>query len=285
MWISRDFPTGRGFPAGPWAGTGEASDPRPHPDRTGRAFVRVGTVHELHPNPHEVLDVLSELAADRRPVVGDRPWVMANMVASVDGAYAVDGRSGGLGTAADHTVFHALRGVADVVLVGAGTARDEHYRRPVPLSAATELRSERHQNAAARLVLVSRSGRIPADQPFLTGEGDVPLLVHPEGVDPDPPEGLETMGCGESGVDLAELLRRMRSDGHRWVLCEGGPGLLGQLHRADLLDELFVTTSPRLVGGTDTGILGHGDALVRDQRLHRLWIDDEDALFATYRRR
>ena len=82
---------------------------------------------------------------------------------------------------------------------------------------------------------------------------------------------------------MAGPSERVRA-GARWLLCEGGPGLLGQLHRADLIDELFVTTSPTMVGGSDVGILGAGDAMLRRRSLHRLWLDDEDALRATYRR-
>ena len=49
-------------------------------------------------------------------------------------------------------------------------------------------------------------------------------------------------------------------------------------------DEIFVTTSPTMVGGADTGILGHSEAVLRNRRLHRLWLDDEGALLATWRR-
>src|SRR5919202_5115354 len=55
------------------------------------------------------------------------PYVRVNFVASLDGAVTVEGRSGGLGTAADKTVFRLLRELAEVVLVGAGTVRAENY--------------------------------------------------------------------------------------------------------------------------------------------------------------
>ncbi|MGH9193763.1 MAG: dihydrofolate reductase family protein, partial [Acidimicrobiales bacterium] len=66
--------------------------------------------------------------ADSRPPPGDRPWVLVNMIASVDGA-ATDptGRSAGLGGPADLRVFSAIRAVADIVLAGAGTVRTERY--------------------------------------------------------------------------------------------------------------------------------------------------------------
>lgn len=241
-------------------------------------------MQELHPRPRAVDDVFAELAADRPPVPSDRPWVTANMIASVDGAFAVDGRSGGLGTEEDRDVFHALRGLADVILVGAATARDERYRRPSPLPVAAAERGRRGQGPAARLVLVSRSGRLPADQPFLEGDGEPPLLVHPSSAAVDAPAGVETLACGHgSDVDVAALLRHLHGEGARRVLSEGGPGLLGQLHRGGLLDELFVTTSPLLVGGRDVGLLGHGPALPTSRHLHRLWLGSGGALFATWR--
>lgn len=241
-------------------------------------------MQELFPVPHEVTDVVATLSDDdRRPPQG-RPWVMANMVASVDGAYAVDGLSGGLSVPGDREVFHALRALADVILVGAATAREEAYRRPTTIASAVKSRCGRGQEPVPRLVLVSRSGQIPADQPFLEGSGPDPVVVLPRDAEPVLPAGVAAMECGTGGVDLSELMDRLRADGHRWVLCEGGPGLLGQLHRADLIDEMFVTISPKLVGGRNTGLLGHGDAAPRPVRLHRLWTDDSTALYATYRR-
>src|SRR5438067_11390610 len=56
-----------------------------------------------------------------------RAWVRANMIASADGAATLSGRSGGLSGRADRQVFAGLRGLADVILAGAGTARAERY--------------------------------------------------------------------------------------------------------------------------------------------------------------
>src|SRR5262245_52892255 len=61
------------------------------------------------------------------PASLESPWIRANFVTSIDGAATVDGRSGALGGPADHAVFEILRDLADVVLVGAGTARQENY--------------------------------------------------------------------------------------------------------------------------------------------------------------
>ena len=242
-------------------------------------------MRQVVPDERQIDDPLPLLADDERPAPDGRPWVMANMVTSVDGAYAVDGRSGGLSSAGDRAVFHALRGLADVVLVAAGTARDERYRRPAAEDGAADLRRSRGQDPSARLVVVSRSAHLPDDQPFLTGEGPDPLVIHPASADISGlPAGVESRICGEDTVDLESALRGLAEDGVRWVLCEGGPGLLGQLHQADLLDELFVTFAPHLVGGEQVGILGHAAAADHAVDLHRLLVDD-GSLLVTYRRR
>jgi riboflavin biosynthesis pyrimidine reductase len=84
-------------------------------------------------------------------------------------------------------------------------------------------------------------------------------------------------------VDLSTALSALRDDGVEVLLCEGGPSLLGQLHARDLLDELFVTVSPSLVGGSTVGLLGSQPAQQREVRLHRL-LEEDGALFLTYRR-
>jgi len=230
-----------------------------------------------------VEDLPALLGADNRVGPTGRPWVLANMVASVDGAFAVDGRSGGLGGEPDRQMFTAVRSLPDVILVGAGTARTERYRRPAPGPAAA-LRTGRGQTAAPRLAVVSNRGHVPADQPFLTGDGPDPVLFHPASADVTRlPDGVEPVEAGADTVDLAWVLGHLAESGARTVLCEGGPTLLGELHAADLVDEYFVTLAPNTVGGEQVGFLGDTPAQVRDLRLHRLLVAD-DVLLGTWRR-
>lgn len=189
---------------------------------------------------------------------------MANMVQSVDGAYAVDGRSGGLGTPADHTMFHTLRAAADAVLVAAGTARAESYRRPSTTDDG--LRHRRQQMGlpeAPALYLVSRALDLPESLPLRSGPGPDPVVIHPAAAPTRDVDGtgLELRGVAGTeggGVDLAAALESIAADGHELVLCEGGPTLLGELNRHGLLDELFVSFSPLVAGGPNLGILGRG---------------------------
>ncbi len=247
-------------------------------------IARVLAMRQLLPRPIDApeLGVLDD--REDRPAPHDRPWVMANMVMSVDGAYAVDGRSGELGTTGDKRLFHRLRGASDVVLVAAGTARAERYRRP---HSDTELRDRRRSQRLAddpRLVLVSSSLDLPGDLPLLDGPGSEPWVLHPEHSDTTGvPAGVRLRTAGADTVDLRAALRLLREEGVELVMCEGGPSLLGQLHALDVLDELACTTSPWMVGGDAVGLLGSTAATPRPVLLHRLW-EEDGALFATYRR-
>src|SRR5450755_2308348 len=91
-----------------------------------------------------MLDVLAGLYAYPEDAArAARPWVRANMVASADGAAWLAGRAGGLSGLADRMVFSVLRSLADVILVGAGTARAERYRAMSPAEAYPRLREGR----------------------------------------------------------------------------------------------------------------------------------------------
>lgn len=202
----------------------------------------------LLPRPLDGDGVLDDAAAaalvagEAREPTGDRPWLVVNMVASLDGATAVDGVSGALGGPADRVVFHALRGVADVVLVAAGTARAEGYGPPRP----------RPDGAPGpRLAVVTRSGDLdPGARLF--GGGD-PIVLTCEACPADRRAALaavtEVVVAGVAQVDLALALAQLGARGAGVVLCEGGPTLNGQLVAADLVDEWCLTLAPVLAGG------------------------------------
>lgn len=209
---------------------------------------------------------------------------MANMVASLDGAHSLDGRSAPLSGPADRKTFHAIRSVADVVLVAAGTVRVERYGRPRAEPWAQEARAARGQEPAPLLVIVSRALVLPDDLPLLTGDGAEPLVLHPAAADASVlPPGVRSWPVGEHRVDLRAALEQLADRGMRVVLCEGGPQLLGDLVELDLLDELFLTISPKLVGGANLGLLGEAPEMDRRMSLHRALTED-DALLLTYRR-
>ena len=163
------------------------------------------------------------------------PWWRINMVSTVDGsATGASGRSGSINNGADKAVFDTLRGMADAILVGAGTARDEGYGP-----------------AAVPIVLVSRRGHVPGslrDAPrgavlLATTTGAEGLLESRERL------GEENVIVTGDAVDLAALRRTLAGRGLSSVLSEGGPSLFADLAAARVLDEVCLTVVPQLVGG------------------------------------
>ncbi len=216
--------------------------------------------------------VRAAIAAEGREAPAGRPWVMTNMVSSLDGAIATEsGVSGALGGPADGTMFSALRRRADAIVVGAGTARAERYR---PVSDAL-------------LVVVSGRGRMDADLPLFGDPEHRPLVVL--GADADPAavaewsDRADVMRVTGSHVQPAEVLAELHRRAIGVVLLEGGPSLNGQWIAADLVDEWNLTLSPALVGGdagrAATGPTGPGHRFTLD----RLWTSD-DQLFCRYLR-
>ena len=84
-------------------------------------------VRQLLPEPAEDLtdDDLVRIYA-----VPPGEHLRVNFVSSADGAVTLDGASGGLGGPGDQRVFQLLRDLADVILVAAGTVRNEGYGYP-----------------------------------------------------------------------------------------------------------------------------------------------------------
>ena len=137
--------------------------------------------------------------------------------------------------------------MADAIVVGAGTARDEGYRPVRPRPDAVAWRAERGLPARPPLVLITRSLDLPA--PSLADDTLVVTCAAAlaEGGRPDlKPEQL--LVAGDDEVDLTAALAQLRDRGHQRLLCEGGPQLLTDLVQAGLVDELCLTHTPLLLG-------------------------------------
>lgn len=156
------------------------------------------------------------------------PLLRLNFVATLDGAAnGPDGVSGSINSEADHQGFAATRRAADVLLVGAGTVRAEEYGP-----------------ARTPMVVVSRH----AQRPESVRDKDSVVLATTRASGAQ--EDERTWLCGEETVDLAMVLERARQAFGPHVLCEGGPTLAAELVATGLVDELGLSWTPHLVGGS-----------------------------------
>lgn len=224
---------------------------------------------------------LSRLYAHPDP--GDRAWVRTNFVSTLDGAVqGRDGRSGTINTASDRAVFALMRAHADVVLVGAGTARSEHYRAVDLDDWQVAIREKLGLAPYPTLAIVSASGDLAEN--LATGKDCGPVLILTSRASragrPQFAAGVEVIefdGAGE--LPVPELITELTDRGLRRVLCEGGPRLNRQLHAAGLVDELCLTLSPMVIAGPSARTT-LGDQIEEDRfRLeHALGADDSTLL-------
>jgi riboflavin biosynthesis pyrimidine reductase len=233
-------------------------------------------------DPVDPRDVYADL-----PSASGRPALRLNMIASVDGATSVDGLSGALGGPADHDVFFAMRSVTDVILVAAGTVRAEGYG---PAELPAEIRDARQRNGQTpvpAIAVVSRTCNLDWQSPFFTAATVRPMIVTVMDAPSDhrsrAAEVADVVIAGEHDVDLRRALDTIGEGGARSVLAEGGPSLNAQLAGADLLDELCLTLSPSVVGGSAKRIVT-GPALdPRSPLSLRSVCEDDGYLFLRYR--
>ncbi len=217
-----------------------------------------------------------------------RPAVSLGMVASIDGAATVDGRTAELGDAADRVAFRSLRAACDAILVGAGTVRDERYGPPRGSEQRRADRTRRGLTPVPRLVIVSATLALDPDQRTFSDPRVRPLIVTHAEASREREDALapvaDVVRFGDESVDLVGAVEHLGDLGLTRLLCEGGPTLNGALLGADLVDEVFLTVAAVLVGGTAPRIItGPGSQTVRGMELVELREHDSELLLR-YRR-
>ena len=259
---------------------------------TGAAPLREGPLQLLFEAPGlPRFDLPEPLQAAYGGAFGLRDeCVYANFVASVDGVVALrtSEESGHIisgGSEADRFVMGLLRACADVVLLGAGTFRKAaghlwHAESIHPAAAPhfAELRRRLGLRPQPPLVVVTATGEIDPSQPALRDS----LIVTTAAGEARLKGRVPPTARFESGpIRLRSVIERLRRDGHRRILTEGGPTLASQLVAEGLLDELFLTRSPTLFGRTTSdgrkGLIDGVDLSGRtvelaDVRRHRSYV-------------
>jgi len=165
----------------------------------------------------------------------------------------------------DRETMDRLRAEADAILVGAGTARADNPPLHVRTDEMRAYRRSLGKPESLDRVLVSASLDIEPDSRFFEDDGGARIVATVEDAPGDRLAALETRAevwrLGLGRVDLPELLRRLEDRGVRRLLVEGGGELNWAFLEQDLIDELYVTIAPRLLGGRDAPTLLEGRGL------------------------
>ena len=197
---------------------------------------------------HEILAAPPE---NRRST---RPWVSFNFIASIDGAATLDGVSGQLGNAWDQRVFALLRQTADVILVGAQTVRSEGYGGELLSKGAQAWRGENWLSEHPPLAIVSGSLNLDPELEVFTKAPVRPLILTLASA-PQERRGVlsevaDVVNVGDESLDVERIIAELSARGFKNIRSEGGPTLLGSFAAANRVDELNLTVSPLLVGGS-----------------------------------
>jgi riboflavin biosynthesis pyrimidine reductase len=225
------------------------------------------------PLPPDLADFYGSL---RFPLSQDRPYVIANLVTSLDGVVSlgVEGKSGGKeisgSNVQDRALMGVLRAAADAVVVGAGTLRDG---KGSPLTAASvfpplasaysSFRCALSKAESPLAVIVTASGDLDPSMPIFHRGQEVLVVTTPKGARHLRDLGLpprvtisevQTEEAGdENAIPAAAILGAIAAvRTSTLLLVEGGPHLLGDFLSAHLIDEQFLTLSPQLIGRDDS---------------------------------
>ena len=142
--------------------------------------------------------------------------------------------------------FHEQRALHSAIMVGAGTVRSDdpeltvrHFDGPNPLRVVPTsmgdipLESRLLNDGGATLVSVSRGA--PA-------EVVAALAAKPN---------VQVVRCGETRVDLAELMDALYALGTRSMIAEGGSRLLHSLFEADMVSRIIIKHIPVISGAIE----------------------------------
>lgn len=226
------------------------------------------------------MDISSLLGPDS----GDNFVVRTNMVSTLTGSATMNQVSEGMGNDTDGKLFGALRDWADVVLVGAQTVRAEDYSGVKPAADGSR---------PAPIAVPTRSLDFDTDSSFLTDFTTPPIFLLPHSSWNDKEickriESIETTGaeiCDAGAGSVQDYLAVLKDRGFRRVLCEGGPGMIGQLVDADAIDQMYLTLDPHLSTGVETPMSTfEGKHSHRRMRLENVAADDDGTVFLRYSR-
>lgn len=232
----------------------------------------------LFPEPAKRLwveDVYADL--DLPPGKTGKPYTVINAVGTLDGRGAVEGKSTPIGSGMDHRLMRNIRANVDAVLVGAGTLRSEENLMLTVDEPLTKRRRERGLKEQPLSIILTGGGDVPSGARIFQEDEDGDVVVFAGSLTDQQTlaklsyVATTRIAAGGSGVpepeEVLEILAR--EFGVSRLLVEGGPSVNRSFLEAGLVDELFLTLAPKIVGG-DHKSLVEGEPLSQEVTPHNL---------------
>ena len=192
--------------------------------------------------------------------------VFLNMAMSLDGKISTRDNKGPRFTSdADKVRLREIRTLADAILVGARTivADDPTFTEH---GIYKNERVRRGMSSQPIKVVVSGTGSVPESARVFQPNGALALVFATKRIASNRRDILgkvadEVHVVGDTEVDFSQMVEILaQTYGVRNLLIEGGGQVNFAMFRAHLIDEVYLTLSPRVIGGRDvpTPVGGEG---------------------------
>ncbi len=191
------------------------------------------------------------------------PLVFINAAMSVDGKISSAERAPLIiSDAEDLERVDRLRAGVDAIVVGGGTLLNDNPRLTIRSEEFKRERQAKGLEGDPIKVVVTGSGNVPLDSSFLL-EGDGPKFVFTTEKAAECDLGAlskmsEIFVVGEERVDFEQMIDILAGYGARRIMVEGGAMLNFEMIRARVVDEIYVTISPCIIGGESAPTLVDG---------------------------
>ena len=183
-----------------------------------------------------------------------RPYVILSAAITLDGKIAKGRTKIKLSSKNDKIRVHKLRAKVDGILIGKNTLDTDN-----PM---LNVRYVTGKNPV-RILLDSR-GTIKSSSKIIQSCSKISTiiattqLISKKNLSRLEKFPLEVIKCGKSSVDVVKLLKILQKKDIKKILLEGGGTLNWSFLKRGLVDELIITITPYILGGSDSVTLVEG---------------------------
>ncbi len=196
-----------------------------------------------------------------------KPYVILSAAISIDGKIATKTGDSKLSSSSDLNRLHNLRTKVDAIIIGKNT-----LMRDDPL---LTVRYSRGKNPI-RIILDSK-GDISIKSKILQTSAKVPTIIavskkitksNLKKLNNFP---VQVIVSGEKSVNIKSLLKKLSEKKIKTILVEGGGAVNWEFIKQNIFDELIITISPFVIGGSESVsfVQGNGfDKISKSPNLH-----------------